>query len=353
MSKVKPNLFVVIPNLNGRRNLGEKEFSKCLNAVLNQSQKCTLIVVDNGSDDNSEEYIHKNFPSIVVIRNEENHGFAGGVNDGIRYAISKKADAVALMNSDAIANQDWLEQLWVTMQKYPEAGITTGKFLKQKPKNEIDSTGDLYSIWGTAYPRGRGEQDTGQFDDKRHEFVFGATGGASLYRVKMLNKIGLFDETFFAYYEDVDISFRAQLQGWKAVYTPKALAYHGLSKTSATMPGFINYHALKNLVPLYTKNMPGSLYWRHLWRFILVLSLTYYKTLRMRLFKPALKALLVTIIRLPSILIARWQLQRKKVVSAEYINSILIQAIPPSNSHFFEKVIKKLHLGKTYDEIDV
>ena len=353
MSKVKPNLFVVIPNLNGRRNIGEKEFSKCLNAVLNQSQKCTLVVVDNGSDDNSEKYIRKNYPSIVIIRNEKNHGFAGGVNDGIRYAISRQADAVALLNSDAIANQDWLEELWIAMQKHPEAGITTGKFLKQKPKNEIDSTGDLYSIWGTAYPRGRGEQDTGQFDDKRHEFVFGATGGASLYRVKMLNKIGLFDETFFAYYEDVDISFRAQLQGWKAIYTPKALAYHGLSKTSATMPGFINYHALKNLVPLYTKNMPGSLYWKHLWRFILVLSLTYYKTLRMRLFKPAIKALAVTIIRLPSTFFARWNLQRKKVVSSEYIDSILIQAIPPSNSHFFEKIIKKFRLGKTYDEIDI
>lgn len=352
MKKTNPKLFVVIPNLNGRKNLGEKDFSKTIKSILNQSQKCKLIIVDNGSTDKSEEFIKKHFSEVIIIRNEKNRGFAGGVNDGIRYAIEKNADAVALFNSDAIADKDWLKYLWLELLINKKAGISTGKFLKQIPKNEIDSTGDLYSIWGAAYPRGRGEQDTKQFDDDKHKFVLGGTGGASLYRVTMLKDIGLFDERFFAYYEDVDISLRAQLQGWKCVYSPKSIAYHGLSKTSATMPGFINYHALKNIVFLYTKNMPASLYWKNLWRFILVLSITYFKTLKSRMFVAAIKALVMTITKLPLILIDRYRLQKHKKVSTEYIESILIPALPPGNSKLLERFIKLFHLGKAYKDIN-
>lgn len=353
MNKTNPKLFVVIPNLNGRRNLGEKDFSKTINSILNQSQPCNLIIVDNGSTDKSEEFIRINFPNVFIIRNKKNRGFAGGVNDGINFAIGKGADAVALFNSDAIADKDWLKYLWLELLSNKKAGISTGKFLKQIPKNEIDSTGDLYSIWGAAYPRGRGEQDIKQFDDLKHKYVLGGTGGASLYSTAMLKEIGLFDERFFAYYEDVDISFRAQLQGWKCVYTSKSVAYHGLSKTSSTMPGFINYHALKNIVFLYTKNMPASLYWKNLWRFILVLGITYYKTLRARLFIPALKAFGATILLLPFILLDRVRLQHKKTVTAKYINSILIQALPPGNSKLLEKFVKRFHLGKPYEDISI
>ncbi len=350
MTTRKANLFVVIPNLNGRKNLGDKDLTKTIKSILSQSQKCTLIVVDNGSIDDSESFIRTKFPEVVVIRNETNHGFAGGVNDGIKYAISKKADAIALFNSDAIADKEWLKFLWKSMQRDKSIGITTGKLLKQNPLGEIDSTGDLYSIWGAAYPRGRDEKDNGQFDSKTHEYILGGTGGASLYRVSMLKKIGLFDEHFFAYYEDVDISFRAQLLGWKTLYNYRAIAYHGLNKTSATMPGFINYHALKNIVFLYTKNMPAGLYWKNLWRFILVLIITYYKTLRGRLFGPAIKAFIMTLLVLPVILIDRFKLQHNKKVTNSYIESILLPALPPGNSKALEKLIKNLHLGKSYKD---
>ncbi len=353
MKKTNPKLFVVIPNLNGRKNLGEKDFSNTIKSILNQSQKCKLIIVDNGSTDKSEEFIKKHFPEVIIIRNEKNRGFAGGVNDGIRYAIEKNADAVALFNSDAIADKDWLKYLWSELLNNKKAGISTGKFLKQIPKNEIDSTGDLYSIWGAAYPRGRGEQDSKQFDDDKHKFVLGGTGGASLYRVAMLKDIGLFDERFFAYYEDVDISLRAQLQGWKCIYAPKSIAYHGLSKTSSTMPGFINYHILKNSVYLYTKNMPASLYWKNLWRFMIVLSITYYKTLKSRMFVVAIKAFVATTVELPLILIDRYRLQKRKKVSAKYISSILLHSLPPGNSIIIERLVKRSNFGKAYDEIDI
>src|SRR5207253_2984925 len=141
--------------------------------------------------------------------------------------------AIALFNNDAVADKNWLQSLVNTMSANSEVGIATSKLLLEDKKH-IDSTGDFYSIWGMPLPRGRNQLDNGQFD--KPEEVFGATGGASLYRAKMLNEIGLFDEKFFAYYEDVDISFRARLAGWKVYYQPKAIAYHGLSKTSSRHP---------------------------------------------------------------------------------------------------------------------
>lgn len=341
MIKNKPNLFVVIPNLNGRENLGDRNFTKTIESILNQTLKCKLIIVDNGSTDNSEDFISNNFPDVKIIRNEKNRGFAGGVNDGINYALKKDADAIALFNSDAVANKDWLENLWSAMKKNSEIGITTGKFLKEKPKNQIDSTGDLYSIWGAAYPRGRGEQDKRQYDDKENRFVLGATGGASLYRSKMLNDIGLFDERFFAYYEDVDISMRAQLRGWKVAYSHVAIATHGLSKTSSSMNGFINFHALKNIVYLYTKNMPGILYWKNLWRFLIILFITYYKTLRGRMIIIAFNAFFITIFNLPLVLIDRHKIQKNRKVSIDYIESLLTKKLPPGNSKFIEKLFNK------------
>jgi len=121
-----------------------------------------------------------------------------------------------------VAEPAWLEQLVETAEACPEAGLVTGKFLKRGDSNTLDSTGEFYSVWGMSFPRGRGEVDAGQYDDPAQWIVFGGTGGASLYRIQALREVGLFDENFFAYCEDVDISFRLQLSNWKACYSPTA-----------------------------------------------------------------------------------------------------------------------------------
>src|SRR5690606_20741179 len=141
----------------------------------------------------------------------------------IRAALRKNTDYIALFNNDAVAHQDWLKNLVKTLEDDPETGIATCKLLSAD-KSRIDSTGDFYTTWGLPFPRGRGEAKLTKYDNDTR--VFGASGGASLYRASMLKEIGLFDEDFFAYYEDVDISFRAQLAGWKVLYVPTAEAYH-------------------------------------------------------------------------------------------------------------------------------
>lgn len=314
-------VFVIVPNWNGADLLAE-----CLESLESQSEKCTVVVVDNGSIDESTRIVESKFPDVVLIKNETNLGFSGGVNTGIRYAIENDADAVALFNNDAVAGKDWLKNLVESMKNHPGSGIITGKLLRSD-KKYIDSTGDFYSRYGIAFPRGRNQEDTGQYDSSQE--VFGASGGASLYRTETLKDIGLFDEKFFAYFEDVDISFRAQLAGWNIHYEPKAVAYHHVGATSSKLGSFTRYHSVKNLFMLYTKNMPGWLYWKYL-------PLFSYTMLRM-LVSSTLKGGLWAYIRgvgyflwsLPEILMDRRKIQKSRKVPTKYINSILYKNRPP------------------------
>lgn len=253
---MKTKVAVVIPNWNGAEFLAE-----CLKSLDNQTLKPQIIVVDNGSEDASVQIVENRFPKVRLIKNSKNIGFAGGVNVGIRHALEAKTEYIALFNNDAVAESDWLEKLVTAAERKKRTGIVTGKMMRSD-RNLIDSTGEQYSVWGMPFPRGRNHKDTDQFDKKQE--VFGASGGASLYRVEMLEEIGLFDERFFAYYEDVDISFRAQLAGWKIFYEPKAVAYHHVGATSSKLGSFTRYHSIKNFHLLYWKNMPGILFFKYL-----------------------------------------------------------------------------------------
>ncbi len=126
-------------------------------------------------------------------------------------------DYIGLFNNDAVADKDWLKNLTQVLDENSDTGIVTCKLVDANNQH-LDSTGDIYTVWGLPFPRGRGEPVSTKYDDKTD--IFAASGGASLYRTKMLEEIGLFDEDFFAYYEDVDLSFRAQLAGWKVKYAP-------------------------------------------------------------------------------------------------------------------------------------
>src|SRR3984885_8498653 len=239
---------VVIPNWNRKESLAE-----CLDSLLAQSLEAEIIVVDNGSVDGSVEFIRANYPSVELIIHEKNYGFAGGVNPGIKKAIKDSKKFVALFNNDAVADKDWLKNLVDTLKQNPKVGLVACKLLGDDGKS-LDSTGDQYTNWGLPYPRGRGETDLDKYDDQTE--IFAASGGASLYRISMLNEIGLFDEDFFAYYEDVDISFRAQLAGWKILYVPKAIVCHQIGATSGKIKGFTTYQTIKNLPWLLWKNVP-------------------------------------------------------------------------------------------------
>ena len=250
-----PKVAVVVPNRNG------KDFIRdCLKSLTKQTIACQIIVVDNGSTDGSLGIIKKSYPEIELIELPENRGFAGGVNIGIKKALDNDFGFVALLNNDAAVESNWLEQLVSDAAEHPQIGIVTSKFMRADKKH-LDSTGDFYSIWGLPFPRGRNEVDGGQYDDKKE--IFGGSGGASLYSSEMLKQIGLFDEDFFAYFEDVDISFRAQLAGWRVIYQPKAIAYHYIGGTSSRLGNFARYHSVKNFMLVYAKNMPSKLYFKY------------------------------------------------------------------------------------------
>ncbi len=311
---MKMNVAIIVPNWNGKQLLAE-----CLESLQKQSIDSQIIVVDNGSTDGSVELLSDKFPSVEVVRLSKNHGFAGGVNAGLRKVLNE-VEYVALFNNDAVAEKHWLELLVTAMQTRPQAGIVTGKLMRNDRKH-IDSTGEYVRTNGMPFPRGRDETDHGQYDQA--EYVFAASGGASLYRTSMLKKIGLFDEGFFAYFEDVDISFRAQLAGWKVWYEPAAIAYHQIGQTSGRLKSFTRYHSIKNFMLLYLKNMPGKLFWKYWARHFLQLVRMKLGSLRHGQFGAFIKGYFVALWLTPKALAERHKIQSRRKVSIEYIDTML------------------------------
>jgi len=313
---------IVVPNWNGADLLRE-----CIDSLLDQTYKDTsIVIVENGSIDSSMDILNKYGNKIKVLRQEINLGFAGGVNVGIKYALENGAEYVGLFNNDAVAKDDWVEKLVKSLDRNPKLGIVTSKILIEG-KGILDSTGDWYTTTGMPFPRGRGETDSGQYDKLTD--VFGASGGASLYRVKLFEDVGFFDEDFFAYYEDVDISFRAQLRSWKVMYQPAAIAYHKLSATSSKMGYFAIRQSAKNFWFLYIKNVPYPLSLKYLpsalYRYARMFAARFIKGGAAAFFKGFLQA----IVLIPTKISERRNIQKNKTVSSAYIESILHKGKPP------------------------
>jgi GT2 family glycosyltransferase len=278
--------------------------------------------------------VEKSYPSVELIKHSENKGYAGGVNPGFGRAIKLGVKYVAAFNNDAVAHKDWLKHLVAYLEKHPKAGIATCKLLTADGK-ALDSTGDYYTVWGLPYPRGRGESDLDKYDAKLD--VFGASGGASLYRVKMLEDIGLFDEDFFAYYEDVDLSFRAQLAGWKVAYVPLAVAYHQIGGTSGKLKGFTTYQTMKNLQLLLYKNVPRKYLWRVGSRFFLAETLFFLRAVSRGQGIAALRGDAKGTFLLFKALRKRRSIQHSRKVSNQYIWSLIVHDLPP-NAHALRRL---------------
>ncbi len=321
-NKSSSQYAIIIPNWNGEMFLND-----CVDSTLKQSTDCTVIVVDNGSTDNSRNIIESYGDKIISILLEKNFGFTGGVNKGLEYAINNGFDGAALLNNDAVVDQNWLKHLIENLDD--KIGITTSLILSQDGK-KIDTTGEEMTTWGLPNPRGRGKSASSAAKDS--EFVFGASGGASLYSVPMLKEIGLFDQDFFAYYEDVDISFRAQLAGWKVLFVPSAKVYHRIGATSSRIKGFTTYHTFKNMRLLVIKNTPRGL--RHIIypRFYIAYSIFQIKALFSRNVFAMLRGSWAGILLTPKKMRERKAIMAKKVVTDEYIDSLLTHDLPENSS---------------------
>jgi GT2 family glycosyltransferase len=238
-------ISIIIVNYNGKNFL-----SACLASIFYQTYfPFEVIIVDNASDDGSVDYVQKNFPEVKIFVQPANLGFAGGTNAGIRKASGK---FILTLNNDTIVSRDFIDELVKPMISDPSVGMCASKMIF--PDGRINSTAICISRSGAAWDRGMGEPDNGQYDTP--EEVFGACAGAALYRCSMLHEIGLFDEDFFLYMEDVDLAFRARLSGWKCAYVPTAKVTHVHGGTAKTGSDISVYFGNRNILWYVMKNFP-------------------------------------------------------------------------------------------------
>ena len=238
---------VIIPNYNGKKYLQD-----CL-SFLKRSTGTVFhtMVVDDASTDESCRMVKEQFPKVELVELEENGGFARAVNEGIRRA---KTEFVLLLNNDTIPEPEFVARLEQEIRKSKRWFSVSAKMLSMKEPEIIDDCGDLYCLFGWALGIGKG-QSSERYTRSRE--VFAACAGAAIYRRAALLKLGLFDELHFAYLEDIDIGYRAQLYGYRNRYCPKAVVYHAGSASSGS-----RYNAFKvdlssrNNVYLILKNMP-------------------------------------------------------------------------------------------------
>ena len=240
------DLTVIIPNYNG------KHFMKqCLDSINIQKCSVEVIVVDNASTDGSQDYIKTSYPGVDLIENKENLGFAAAVNQGIK---ASTADFVFLMNNDVVLELDCIKNLLNCIDGDEKIFAVSSKMLQYNDKSVIDDAGDEYTILGWTKKVGNGES-ADRFNSARE--IFSACAGAALYRRKIFDIIGFFDENFFAYMEDVDISYRARIYGYICMYCPQAVVYHVGSATSGSKYNSFKISlAARNNVYVPYKNMP-------------------------------------------------------------------------------------------------
>lgn len=238
---------VVIPNYNGMPFI-----EKCLLSLKKQTfSDFNIILVDNASEDGSPDFVEKNFPEVTMIRLDQNYGFSRAVNEGIRLT---ETEYIILLNNDTEADEAFVENLYHTISEDPTLFSVAAKMLQLNKPDKIDGAGDLYCALGWAFALGKGR-------NKKHynkeTYVFSACAGAAIYRRKIFETIGYFDEFHFAYLEDVDVGYRAKIMGYRNKYTPKAVVYHVGSGFSGSRynPFKIRLAARNSWYVIY-KNMP-------------------------------------------------------------------------------------------------
>jgi GT2 family glycosyltransferase len=196
----------------------------------------------------------------VVGTGPTNVGVSAALNVAVRAAES---EYVALLNNDIELDPRWLAELVQALDHHPEAATAAGKLLSYHERSRIDGAGDIFTRAATAWGRGSGQLDRGQFD--RPEEVFAPTAGAGLYRVSALADVGPFDESFFAYYEDVDWGLRAQLAGYRSRYVPSAIGYHMGSVTTRGDQSPLYYELQRrNTLAVLIKDVPARFLLRNL-----------------------------------------------------------------------------------------
>jgi GT2 family glycosyltransferase len=315
VSNASPLLSIIIPHYNGAYHL-----PCCFNALRSQTYPhLEIILADNGSTDESLTLTRRDFPDVKIIELGQNLGFAGAVNRGIEQA---KGEIIVPLNNDTEVAPGWAQALVDTLLAYPDAGIIASKMLLFDRRDTLHSAGDGFGPDGIPINRGVWQKDQGQFD--QDTYIFGGCGGAVAYRREMLDDIGPFDEDLFMYLEDVDLNWRAQLAGYRAVFAPNAVVYHHLSASGGG--AIASFYTGRNTIFVLAKNLPGSIFRRH-WRAIIKAQLKIageaLRAWRGQAARARLRGQLVGLWGLPKWLAKRSAVRQKKRVDDGYLEGLL------------------------------
>lgn len=237
---------VIIPNYNNVKLL-----DNLLISLKKSDTPFKTVIVDNNSKDNSVELIKQKYPEVNLIENEVNKGFAKAVNQAIRVSDTKY---VFLLNNDTTVCSNTISALLKTIKRDEKIFSVTSKMIQYHDKNLIDDAGDEYTLLSWSKKIGY-NHDISEYNEDRE--VFGACAGAALYNRQYFDIIGLFDEDFESYVEDMDLNFRARIQGYKSYYSSNAIVYHyGSATTGSRYNEFKVKISARNNIYLIYKNMP-------------------------------------------------------------------------------------------------
>ena len=238
---------IIIPNYNGARFLDD-----CLGALRKQTyEDMEVILVDNASTDDSVELAKKLYPSIKVIELSDNTGFAYAVNRGIEVA---QGEYVLLLNNDTIVFPNFVKNQYKMIKNKPDVFSCSALMIQNQNRELVDDAGDEFAALGWGFAPDRDKPVTGC--GVPHE-VFSSCAGAAIYTKAVFDEIGLFDESFFAYLEDMDIGYRARLAGYKNLYNPYAKVYHlGSASSGSRHNAFKVELSARNTMYMIRKNMP-------------------------------------------------------------------------------------------------
>lgn len=251
----RPLISVVIPNWNGASFL-----PVCLDSLVKQTfNDFETIIVDNGSTDDSLSLLKSKYGWVRVLALEKNEGFAGGCNRGMSAA---KGDWIVLMNNDTEADKDWLKNIAGTIKRKSEYSFFATKILRFDKRDILDGTGDFISRSLFVFRYGQFDTDRGQYNSLGD--IFSPCGASAVYKKEMLEDIGMLDEDFFAYLEDIDLGMRAHIAGYKGFFIPDSVIYHigGASTDSERMSPWVYKQNIRNMFLILFKDIPFTVFLR-------------------------------------------------------------------------------------------
>jgi GT2 family glycosyltransferase len=311
-------LSILIPNWNGIKFL-----HKCLISLRDQTcQEFEIIVVDNGSSDGSIDYLKNNFPEVKIIHFEENRGFAVAVNAGIKAALSQ---TVFLLNNDTEVDKECVCEILSALERYPDDSFFSCKMINFYHRDILDGAGDCLPRNFNPFRRGQFWKNAPEFEESLQ--IFGACAGAAVYKKNALVEIDYFDEDFFCYYEDVDVSIRLQLAGHKCRYLPKTIVYHIRSATSgSTLNPFIAKCLARNKILMFIKTITIPLFFNNfgILAFGEVMRVLYF--LKDGFIKEYCAGLIEAVLLMPSALRKRRIIMKSVKVTNKYLQKIMIES---------------------------